>query len=259
MYGYVPRQQIIEVLKHLRNLLRQTEPLNERERLAAERREIVAKYIISNLPRTGPHPTLNTVLEIVDTFLLTIGAAHELFGYDLEAIRQHDLSLNSGRTHIVESYVFQRDELVDVPLELAPENTFQSDALLGDLVREWQTGVPIRSLDKHPRDAPGSFYLHVGTEDSRDSSLPPGSMALVEPIAVAEALRPNPRLIYLLQFRDGYRCNRCVISHGKLLILNSMRNYTRAQEFACPGEVRVAGRIRMFAHAPAAARVHTTP
>ena len=249
MYGYVPRRQIIEVLKHVRNLLRQAKPINELERLAAERREIVAKYLISNLPRIGPHPTINTIIELVDTFLLTIGAAHELFGYDLEALRQHDLSLNSGRTHIVESYVFQRDKFVDVPSQLASETRFQSDALLTDLVREWQAGVPISSLHGHPRDAPGSFYVHVGTEDSRDSSLPPGSMALVEPVAQSEALRPNPRLIYLLQFRDGYRCNRCVISRGKLLILNSMRTYTRAREFACPGEVRVAGRIRMFAQA----------
>ncbi len=249
MYRYVPRRRIVEVLKHVRDLLRQAQPISERERLATERREIVAKYIISNLPRTGPHPTLNTITEIVDTFLLTIGAAHELFGYDLEAIRQYDLRLNSGRTHIVESHVFDRDKLIDVPLELAPESTFQSNAMLSDLVSEWQPGVPIRALDENSRDLRSFFYVHVGTEDSRGSSLPPGSMALVEPIDLAEALRPNPRLIYLLQFGNGYRCSRCIISHGKLHMLSSTREYVRARAFAYPGEVRVAGRIRMFAHA----------
>lgn len=249
MYEYVPRHRIVDVLKHVRNLLRQVEPIDERERLAAERREIVAKYIISNLPRTGPHPTLNAVAEIVDTFLLTIGAAHELFGYDLEAIRQYDLRLNSGRTHIVESYVFERDRIVDVPLKLAPESTFRSNAMLGDLVSEWATGVPIRALDEGSGDKPGSFYVHVGTDESRGSSLPPGSLALVNSIDMAEALRPNPRFIYLLQFRNGYRCSRCIVSHGKLQMLSSTRDYIRARSFACPAEVRVAGRIQMFAHA----------
>ena len=249
MYEYVPRHRIVDVLKHVRNLLRQVEPINERERLSAERREIVAKYIISNLPRTGPHPTFKTVAEIVDAFLLTIGAAHELFGYDLEAIRQYDLRLNSGRTHIVESYVFERDKTIDVPLKLAPDSSFRSNALLGDLVSEWTTGVPIRALDQGSGDKPGPFYVHVGTEDSRGSSLPPGSLALVDSIDMTEALRPNPRFIYLLQFRNGYRCSRCIISHGKLQMLSSTRDYIRARSFDCPGEVRVAGRIRMFAHA----------
>lgn len=157
VYEYVPRQQIIEVLRHIRDLLRRTEPTDERERLAAERREIVAKYIISNLPRTGPHPTLSTMMELIDTFLLTIGAAHELFGYDLDAIRQYDLGWNSGRTHIVESYVFERDQLLDFPLELAPEGVFQADAMLGDLVREWQSAVPIRALDERSPGGPDPF------------------------------------------------------------------------------------------------------
>lgn len=249
MYEYVPRQQIIELLRHFRDLLRQSEPTNERERLATERREIVAKYIISNLPRTGPHPTLSTVIEVVDTFLLTIGAAHQLFGYDLDAIRQYDLQWNSGRTHIVESYVFERDKLIDFPLELAPESAFQADAMLSHLVRDWQSTVPIRTLNDLSSIGSGAFYVHVGTEDSRGSSLPPGSTAFVEPIDVAEALRPNPRFIYLLQFGNGYRCTRCVVARGKLQMLTSARTYMRARELACPGEVRVCGRIRMFAHA----------
>ena len=249
MYEYVPRPQIIEVLKHLRELLRREEPITERGRLAAERREVTAKYIISNLPRTGPHPTLNTVIEVMETFLLTIGAAHRLFGYDLDAIREYDLRLNSGRTHIVETYVFERERLIDFPSDLAPESSFQSDALLRDLVREWQTGTPIRAPDERPSNGQRAFYVHVGTQDSWGSSLPPGSLALVDPVDIAEAQRPNPRFIYLLQFGRGYRCSRCVVTRGKLQMLTSGRSYVRAREFACPGEVRVAGRIRMFAHA----------
>jgi hypothetical protein len=37
---------------------------------------------------------------VVDTFLLTVGAAHKLFGYDLDLIRHYDLRWNGDRTHI---------------------------------------------------------------------------------------------------------------------------------------------------------------
>jgi hypothetical protein len=188
-------------------------------------------------------------MEVVHAFLLTIGAAHNLFRYDLDAVRQYDLLSNSGRTHIIESYVFERDKLLDFPLELAPASAFQADARLSALVREWQSVLPPRAFNERLSSGPGAFYVHVGTEDSRGSSLPPGSMALVEPVDVAEALRPNPRSIYLHQFGDGYRCSRCVVTRGKLQMLASARAYMRPREFACPGEVRVAGRIRLFAHA----------
>lgn len=124
VYRYVPRPQIIEVLTHLRDLFRQIELTHERDQLAAERRDVVAKYLISNLRRTGDHPTLHALMEIADTFLLTIGGAHKLFGYDLEAVRQYDLRWNAARTHIVDSYFFDRDRLVDLPLELAPAPAF---------------------------------------------------------------------------------------------------------------------------------------
>jgi hypothetical protein len=247
VYELVPRDQIIGALRHLRALLRQHEPSNERDRLIAERREIVVKYLASNLPRSGSHPTLSTVMEVVDTFLLTVGAAHKLFGYDLDAIRHHDLRWNGDRTHILESYVFDRDTPLEFPAEFAPESAFHADALLSHLIREWQTPVAIRALEVVGR--PGPFYVHVGTEDSQGSSLPPGSMALVEPVSAAEAARPNPRLIYLLQFRNGYRCSRCVIANGRLHLIASARSYVRAREFTFPGEVRVTGRVRMFAHA----------
>lgn len=249
MYEYVPRARISEELTHLRNLLRQIKPTNERERLASERREIVAKYIISNLRRTSEHPTLNTLREVADSFLLTTGAAHELFGYDPDSIREYDLRWNHGRTHIVESYVFERDRRIDLPLELAPEEAFRSDAFLSELVREWQDPMPISVLDSGDGARPRSFYVHVGTEDSHGSSLPPGSMALVEHVDDIQAAHPNPRQIYLLQFGNGYRCSRCVVTHGKLHLLSRARLYSRAREFDCPREVRIVGRIRMFAHA----------
>jgi hypothetical protein len=53
VYQYVPRPQIIEVLTHLRDLFRQIELTNEREQLAAERRDVIAKYLISNVVILG--------------------------------------------------------------------------------------------------------------------------------------------------------------------------------------------------------------
>jgi hypothetical protein len=247
VYRQVPRTEILEALGHLRDLHRQIRPSNDRERYAFERRELVTKNLFSNLRRTGDHPTLSMLLEIADMFSLTIEGAHRLFGYDLDGVREHDLRLNGGRTHIVESYAFERDLLVDLPLELAASEAFASDSTLRELVRSWQRDVPMRALKGPAWRRSGTFYVHVGTEDSLGSSLPAGAMALVEPIEAEEARQPNPRSIYLLQFGNGYRCSRCVVTRGRLQLLNSERFYSGPQEFAYPKSVRIAGRVRMFA------------
>ena len=246
MYRNLPRIEIADALVHLRDLHRQIRASNDRDSYAFERRELVTRNLISNLRRTGDHPTLSMLFQIADMFSLTIEGAHRLFGYDLGAIREYDLRLNSGRTHIVESYAFERDLLVDLPLELAPPEAFAADRTLGELVQRWQRDVPMRALRGAAWRRPGTFYVHVGTEDSLGSSLPPGAMALVEPIEQEETRQPNPRSIYLLQFANGYRCSRCVVTRGRLQLLNSERTYSGPQEFAYPASVRIAGRIRMF-------------
>jgi hypothetical protein len=247
MYRPIPRGQITDTLAQLRDLFRRVKPSNETEALAKQRRETLAKNLLSNLTRTNEHPTLHTVLEIADTFSLTLGGAHELFGYDLGEIRNCDLRWNRGRTHIIESYAFERDQLVDLPSGFSSSEAFGSDAALDELVPEWQTGIPIRALEGEGWQEPGAFYIHVGTEDSLGSNLPPGALALVEPVGEKERERPLTRAIYLLQFGNGYRCSRCVVTHRKLLQLDTPQNYSGIQRFGYPEEVRIAGRIRFFA------------
>jgi len=249
LYSSVPREQIADTLIHLRWLFREISPSNEKDYRAHERREILTKNLLSNLSRTKDHPTLNAVLEVADAFSLTLDGAHRLFGYELERIREYDLKLNAGRTHIIETYPFERDLPIDLPSQFGGDETFARSSTLHDLVPEWQGNVPIRALEDADWRQPGAFYVHVGTEDSLGSSLPPGAVTLVVPIQEAERLRPNPRAIYLLQFGNGYRCSRCVVTRGKLLLLVSGRRYTGPQEFAYPKDVRIVGRIRMFASA----------
>ena len=247
MYRSAPKEEIAATLVHLRGLFRRSTLSKQQERLTHERREVITKNLLSNLSRTKEHPTLSTVMEVADIFSLTLEGAHRLFGYDLEQMRKYDFLLNRGRTHIIESYPFRRDLLIDLPRYLASEEVFRRDALLHDLVPSWQIDVPIRALEEQGWLQPGAFYVHVGTEDSLGSSLPPGSMALVEPISQDESLRPNPRSNYLLQFGNGYRCSRCVVTRGKLLLLTPGHSYVGPQEFRYPGGVRIAGRIRAFA------------
>jgi hypothetical protein len=247
VYRPVPRSEIVDALAHMYALHRQVKPSNWREFLAYERREAATRDLLSNLPRTNEHPTLKTLLEVADLCRLTLEGAHKLFGYDLGEIREHDLRLNGSRTHIFESYSFKRNLLIDLPLRLAPSEAFRADALLRDLVVEWQTDVPIRAIEEKGWEQTGAFYVHVGTEDSLGSSIPPGALALVEPVSREEALRPNPRGIYLLQFGNGYRCSHCVVTRGKLRLFSSSRAYLGREEFAYPAAVRIAGRIRMFA------------
>jgi hypothetical protein len=262
VYSPVPRQQIAETLVHLRTLFRGMRPSSQKDYRAHENRELLTKNLLSNLLRTKDHPTLHAVLEVGDAFSLTLDGAHRLFGYELERIREYDLKLNAGFTHIVESYVFERDLLVDLPSQFGVDEIFAKSSALKNLVPQWQGNVPIRVLEDSNWHEADAFYVHVGTEDSLGSSLPPGATALVMPVDEAEQLRPNPRAIYLLQFGNGYRCSRCVVTRGKLLLLISGRSYTGPQEFAYPKDVRIAGRIRMFAlglPAPDHRLLHTLP
>ena len=210
------RDSVRDALAHIRELHRRMKPSTEREKRAYERREAAMRDLLSNLPRTNEHPTLKTLLEVVDICSLTLEGAHRLFGYNLEEIRNFDLWLNGGRTHIFESYPFNRDLPVDLPARLAPHDSFRFDAPLRELVLEWQSDTPIRAIEEAGWKKPGSFYVHVGTEDSLGSSIPPGAMALVEPVVDAEEILPSPRAIYLLQFENGYRCSHCVVAGGKL-------------------------------------------
>jgi hypothetical protein len=247
VYSSVPRGQIADTLVHLRSLFREIPRANKSEELAHEKRELLTKNLLSNLLRTKDHPTLHAVLEVADVFSLTLDGAHRLFGYELERIREYDLRLNAGRTHIIETYPFERDLPIELPSQLGSDEVFTRTSTLHDLVRGWQTEVPIRTLEDGNWRQHGAFYVHVGTEDSLGSSLPPGALALVVPVDDAERLRPNPRAIYLLQFGNGYRCSRCVVTRGKLLLLVSGRRYNGPREFGYPREVRIAGRVRMFA------------
>ena len=247
VYRPVSRGEILDALLHLRELYRQIKPSSQRELLASERREAATRDLLSNLPRVSEHPTLRTLLEIADMFRLTLDGAHRLFGYDLDRIREYDLRLNGKRTHIVESYPFERDLPIDLPSQLGTREAFASNALLQDLVAQWQTDVPIRALDEEGWHQPSTFYVHVGTEDSLGSSIPPGALALVTPVDQDEQMRPNPRGIYLLQFGNGYRCSHCVVTRGKLRLFTTAKIYLGAEEFIYPGDVRIAGRLRMFA------------
>lgn len=247
MYNPTGSKEIIERVEHIRALLRQFRPVNERERIAYDRREQKLKDLISNLRRTNGRAMVQMLDELETECLLTKDGAYRLFGYDLDAVREYDLYLNGGRTHIVESYVFERDLLVELPLELAPAEAFTRDALLSTLVQRWQSDVPIRVLDRPGWRHPGTFYVHIGTEDSLGSSLPPGATALVEPIGEDEARQPSPRSTYLLQLRNGYRCSRCVVTRGRLHLLSSDRTYRGPEGYTYPGAVRIAGRVRAFA------------
>jgi len=247
MYTAVGSDEIIDRVEHIRDLHRQIHVTNDYERVAHERREKRIKDFISNLRRTGAQPMANMVREMEEACSLTTDGAYRLFGYQLDGIREFDMRLNSARTHIIESHIFERDLMVELPLHLAPAEVFRNNANLSRLVLRWQNDVPIRALNRTGWRRPGSFYVHVGTGDSLGSSLPPGSIALVEPIDGVEAHQPNPRSIYLLQFRNGYRCSRCVVSRGKLQLLTSDRSYFGPQEFAFPTTVRIAGRIAVFA------------
>ncbi|WP_198137683.1 hypothetical protein [Terriglobus sp. TAA 43] len=243
----MPRQQVVSAITHLRQLYRKSPHATEAEARAHDKREAVAKNLIDNIARTGSHPTLHTVLEVADIFSLTLQGSHRLFGYNLDRLRHYDAILNNASTRIIEHYAFERDLPIDLPHRFHEGKAWEATSSLHQLVSEWQHNVPIGAIDREPWRAKGTFYVQVGTLDSLGTSLPPGSIAMVEPISEEELLHPSPRSIYLLQFGNGYRCSRCVTTRGKLLLLTGGKHYTGPQEFRYPGQVRIVGRVRLFA------------
>lgn len=246
MYEPVNRHQIADAVIHLRNLFRQSRPKDEQAARLRERRDILVRHFLSNLSRTREHPTLNTLLEIADAFSLTLDGAHRLFGYKTSMLRELDSTLNGAYTRIIESYPFERDIEVDAPAHIRSE-ALKRDAFLDDLITEWRPSVPIGTLEGSNWKQKGTFYIQIGTENSLGSSLPPRAIALVEPVPEEERRRPNPRTVYCLQFGNGYRCSRCVVTRNRLILLSSEQSYAPPRDFAFPTQVRIAGRIRMFA------------
>ena len=100
MYTSVGSSEIIDRVEHIRELHRQIHLTNDRERIEDERREHKIKDFISNLRRTDARPTVNMVRELEEACSLTTDGAYRLFGYELDGIREFDLLLNGGRTHI---------------------------------------------------------------------------------------------------------------------------------------------------------------
>ena len=247
MYRPVSHAVIRDALIHLRHLYSTSKPETEQERREQEARELFTRNLLSNLPHLRQHPMLHVVTELADSFELTLDGAHQVFGYSLSRIPAYDFRLNGGRTPIIESYPFERDLPIDLPLHLGAEEFFRQNALLREVVPEWQREVPIRALEGEGWRRPGIFYVQIGTQDSLGGSLPPGAIASVQPISEEESLHPDPRHIYLLQFGNGYRCCGCMVSRGKLFLSVADRNYAGPQEFRYPGAVQIAGRIRMFA------------
>ncbi len=248
IYRAVGIDEITSRIEHIRSLHRQRKTATERDRLAHARREQKIKDYLSNLKRTGVRAMVPMVHELEELCGLVTGGGYRLFGYELDAIREYDRRLNSKRTHIVETHIFERDALVELPLELAEETMLAMDASLRRIVPRWQTDVPIRRVAGHVWRQPGVFYVHVGTEDSLGSSIPAGALAQVQRIEKADELWPRPTTIYLFQFPNGYRFCRCVLSQGKLQLLSSSFSYQKKEEFSYPGDsVRMVGKVLSFA------------
>jgi hypothetical protein len=100
MYKAVGSSEIIERVEHIRELQRQIHLSNDRERLDSLRREQKIKDFISNLRRTNARPTANLVRDMEQACFLTTDGAYRLFGFELDGVREFDLRLNGGRTHM---------------------------------------------------------------------------------------------------------------------------------------------------------------
>jgi hypothetical protein len=247
VYTPVSRQHTAEIVSHLHDLYREAATSGEREIAAQAARQAFSRGLLTNLRHSDTMPTPHLMLKLSRHFMVTTGGAYETFGYNLDGMREYDFLLNGHRTRIIESYPFQRDLPVDLPYLLGKDHIFGRSSFLSEMVPDWQSGLPIRAINGRDWLRHGTIYIQVGTQDSLASRIPPGAFASVAPIAAEEHLHPDPRSIYLLQFGSGYRCCCCSISNGKLTLITQESNYAGPYDFLYPQQVRIVGRVRMFA------------
>lgn len=100
LYRAVAVSEVVEQIEHIRRLLREVRPKTDEQVLLSERREQTLKDFLSNLRRMGVRAMVPMVHELEELCGLVTGAGYRLLGYELDAIREYDRVLNSGRTHI---------------------------------------------------------------------------------------------------------------------------------------------------------------
>ncbi len=103
MYEHVSREEVVDRIKHIRNLHRQVAPTTAAEQEIYNYREQKTGNLLSNLRRLSNRPMLSLVHDFGMRNSLTADGAHRLFGYILDSLRDHDSALNGGRTHIDEA------------------------------------------------------------------------------------------------------------------------------------------------------------
>jgi transcriptional regulator with XRE-family HTH domain len=248
MYEHVPVRRILENIRHIYDLYRRSPPSLGGSKGERDARMLFLRGLINNLRNERSRPSPRVLMELTRHVPLATGGAFKLIGYRLEKIRELDFLLNGHRTRIVESYPFYRDREVDLPGTFSERPTFERNAFVSELVLRWQRQIPIRALQGPDWQRDGTFHVQIGVEESLAlSGMPPGSVVSVEPLSPAEQANPDVKGMYCLQFGNGYRCSRCMVSGNKLVLLPHNGAYTGPYEFLYPRDVRIAGRVRGFA------------
>ena len=240
MYEQVPVHQVIKYLTHIHGLYRR-DAHAQKYRTCQE----LLRRTIDNLKRGRSSLSPATLGELSRQAKLTIGGALCLVGYPLDQLREVEIRLNGHRTRIIESYPFDQDRKIDLP-KILTNNAFGRTALLSEIVRDWQTAISIRALRGPAWRRRRFFYAQVGVEDLGLSGIPPGAFLAVEPISGDQQKWDDILSVYFLQFKNGYRCSRCVVSDGKLTLLPYSHRYFGRHDFLYPEEVRIVGRVRGF-------------
>jgi hypothetical protein len=159
-----------------------------------------------------------------------------------------DFLLNGHRTRIIESYPFDLDRPVELPHELSKSGGRAQNEFIPEIVLRWQTNVKMRAIQGPGWRQDSIFYVQVGIEDNLAlSGIAPGTIVSVEQVSRKEQIDPKPDALYLLQFGNGYRCCRCTVSLGKLILLPRGVRYEGPYEYLYPQEARIVGKARGFA------------
>ncbi len=242
MYCPVPRSEFLEILNHIRELHSARANPSAEDRLRYAHQKSLIAQVRSDESATIKHPTLRTMYKVADAFCLDDVGVHRLYGYRLERYFSYDRAFNGDRTHFVDPHLLPTDlKLLLIPEVLASATFFSERTSLGQLVQQWNTQATFRRLESWRSSRVA--YLAIGLEDSAAWPEAAGAVAQVELLQDGETEALNSETIYVVQFRNGYRCCRCEQHGGRLILQVDSGGYAGPLEFAYPGEARIVGRI----------------
>lgn len=241
-----PGEQLRELRNRLGISLREVE---EFSRLIAEDRQN-EEYFISNpwltqLENKGSVPSIYKLYTLAVIYRTKFEDLLAIFGIDLSAIPNFQMSLPLRNTHLVSFEPPDPDKSITFPVRFDKGFSLETTTLISRMVEIWGE-VPVALLQK--LDLRHCQYGFIGMSDyTLYPLLRPGSFVQIESrpmrLQTTEWRTEFDRPIYFIELRDGYACAWCEVRGSQLTLIPHPLSGCMLRQFVYPSEAEIVGQV----------------